>query len=129
MSELKATIPALKGENNLDAWPSIIRFHLRYDGLAKYIDEDVKAPVNMEIEAKKAWTRECIRAVGWDVYEGNPFKTWKLVRGVIKHGSKEAISTYLEEHTHLNRKSFDTMEAFITKVHYLCNKLDSASNQ
>ncbi|KAK0702681.1 hypothetical protein B0H67DRAFT_558302 [Lasiosphaeris hirsuta] len=108
-SELKATIPVLKGENNYEAWASIIRFHLRYDDLENYIDEDVEAPADTDVEAKKKWNRDRIR--------------------VIKHESEEAISSYLEEYTHLNRKTFDTMKAFVAKVHYLRNKLDSAHAQ
>ncbi|KAK3357821.1 hypothetical protein B0T25DRAFT_170602 [Lasiosphaeria hispida] len=147
-SELKATIPVLKGENNYEAWASIIRFHLRYDDLENYIDEDVEAPADTDVEAKKKWNRDRIRvsimiqeslndpkvstklqAAGWEYHTGDPYKTWTIVRKVIKHESEEAISSYLEEYTHLNHKTFDTMEAFVAKVHYLRNKLDSAHTQ
>ncbi|KAK3364228.1 hypothetical protein B0T25DRAFT_563256 [Lasiosphaeria hispida] len=128
-SELKATIPVLKGENNYEAWASIIRFHLRYDDLENYIDEDVEAPADTDESLNDPKVSTKLQAAGWEYHTGDPYKTWTAVRKVIKHESEEAISSYLEEYTHLNRKTFDTMEAFVAKVHYLGNKLDSAHTQ
>ncbi|KAK3364251.1 hypothetical protein B0T25DRAFT_598154 [Lasiosphaeria hispida] len=125
-SELKATIPVLKGETNFKAWVSIIRFHLRLDGLEKYIDENVKKPADTEEATLTKWTRVSTK-LGMDA--GDPFETWKMVNRVIKHESDEGIGTYVEEYARLTRKSFDAMEAFIAKVHYLRTKIDSASTR
>ncbi|KAK3360925.1 hypothetical protein B0T24DRAFT_539700 [Lasiosphaeria ovina] len=142
----------LEGEKNLQQWDGALWALLNIYDLQKYILEEVKEPEVTEDtppeqaalvpQAKKDWrtnraivvalinnslsprVHEKLIARNWDPRGTDPKVTYDLIKEVIPRITQEAVLGFIAEYVRLDRQSFTTMQAYLTRVRFLFNKIN-----
>lgn len=128
-------IPLLKGEENLEEWKDLLIDTLTIQDLDRYILTDVPQPeaqddaqlwrinrakVMLIIKGSLTHVSKTLESAGWNRFEEkNPKKLYDLIQSAIPRVSADAAGDLVAEFGHINVRSFDTLQAYQTRLQYL----------
>ncbi|KAK3367204.1 hypothetical protein B0T24DRAFT_709887 [Lasiosphaeria ovina] len=138
-------------EKNLSQWNNSLPGVLELQGLEKYIQEDVPEPqapqgatqavIDVFEEKKDEWcterayvkvvllqtltaqVQEKLDAQNWNPREKDPKVTYDLIRRAIPRLTREATTDFVMEYLKIDRASFTSMQAFLTRLRFIHKKL------
>ncbi|KAK0733182.1 hypothetical protein B0T26DRAFT_797270 [Lasiosphaeria miniovina] len=148
---LRIEAVVLQGEKNLSQWNNSLLSVLEVQGLEHYIEEEVKEPVAPEganqtaldayeekidqwrterafvkaviLQTLTAAVQEKLEAQNWNPREKNPKVLYDLIRRVIPRLTQEATTDFVMEYMKIDRASFTSMQAFLTRLRFIYKKL------